>query len=77
VLCIGRLWFVVLYVPDVFTASDCKVSAGLSYVCLDASLTCHFVDAAFVKVVFRVLVLFCTAFVFYMLTWCLCLLIGL
>jgi hypothetical protein len=24
-LCIGRLWFVVLYVPDVFTASDFKV----------------------------------------------------
>jgi uncharacterized membrane protein YwaF len=25
VLCIGTLWFVVLYVPDVFTASNCKV----------------------------------------------------
>jgi hypothetical protein len=46
VLCIGRLWFVVLYVSEVFMVSDCKVSAGLSYVCLVASFTCNFVDAA-------------------------------
>jgi hypothetical protein len=23
--CTGRLWFVVLHIPDVFAASDCKV----------------------------------------------------
>ena len=53
-LCIGGLWFVCLYVSDVFTASGGKISAGLSYVCLVASFTCHFVDAAFVEVVCRV-----------------------
>jgi hypothetical protein len=37
---------VVFYVPDVFAASDCEVSSSLSYVCLVASFTCHFVDDA-------------------------------
>jgi hypothetical protein len=43
--CVGRLWLVVLYKPDVFAASDCADAAGLCYVCLVAIFTCQFVDA--------------------------------
>jgi hypothetical protein len=44
VLCVSRLWLIVFYVPDVFTASDCEVLTSLSYVCPVASFACHFVD---------------------------------
>jgi hypothetical protein len=41
VLCVGILWLVIFYVPDVFTASDREVSASLSYVYLVASFACR------------------------------------
>jgi hypothetical protein len=41
VVCRQIVWLVVSYVPDVFMASDCEVSASLSYVCLVASFACR------------------------------------
>ena len=54
-LCICGLWFVCLYVSDVFAASGGEISAGLSHVRLVEGFARHFVDAAFVKVVCHVM----------------------
>jgi hypothetical protein len=43
VLCVGGLWVVVFYVPDVLPVPLLQVPAGLTYIAVLARFICQFV----------------------------------